>query len=903
MELNASYLWAKLSVQEGKWLPLAVHMRDSATVASYLWDRWLSESTKRLIDRSLNDSGSSADPLNFIMFLAASHDLGKASPGFQVKASDQSPQILERIKKSGFSVKSGIDPSKMPHATISMAIMERNGLDRSVAVIAGGHHGAPPSKDDIRPARMTAYSNNTGFKDQTWVDVQNGLLNLAFEISGLDRGSIEGLSLPVNVQDVLTGIVIIADWLASNEQFFPLIDYDKAEIEDPLSRSNYGCTRIDFPHHTGLVYGSEMSFEDAFGFEPRSFQQMAIDTVSKMKEPGLVVVEAPMGEGKTEAALAIAEMLASRFGQNGLFFGLPTQATANSVFVRVKAWAGKCSGEGVRSISLAHGKSAFNDEYTSIPRTGWDVDDNEGNLVVHQWFHGKTGMLSDIVVGTVDQVLMAGLKRKHLYLRHLGLAEKVVIIDECHAYDEYMGSYLSRALSWLGALKVPVVVMSATLPPKRREEMMCAYAGRRLDPRIAEEESYPMVTCVTGDGTFRGTSDASGRGRTVSIRRLRMEDVVAEVGRRLSDGGYAGIIVNTVGHAQSLYGSLKTAYSDDEIVILHSAYTASDRSEREKKLIETMKRGGDRAGRRVIVVGTQVLEQSLDIDFDVMFSEICPVDLLLQRMGRLHRHSNNKRPAGLESPICCIIDSGEEGFDKGTESVYGRYQLMNTRILLGDSVNIPQDVPDLVRSAYSEGGVDVPENLREAYASAKKEKDDMMAKKERKAKVFQISLPEKTKDLVGWLDNERSDPQGLYAEATVRDTDGSVEVILVCRREDGSFHILGDEEGGILDAEHVPEPRVARRLSDCRISFPHRLIANYGVDKLIDAVRVSCKGTVPKVWEDSEWLSGELIQVIDEEGRFSLMGMKFRYDRERGLMADDRYGVQSVGREMDPGRR
>lgn len=793
MERKVSYLWAKLSVQEKKWLPLTVHMRDSASVASYLWDRWLSESTKSLIDNSLKDSEPSVHPLNLIMFLAASHDLGKASPGFQIKASNQAPDILERVKNSGFSVKNGINPSEMPHATVSMAIMERNGLDRSVAVIAGGHHGAPPSRDDIKPARMSAYSNNTGFKDEVWADVQNDLLTLALESSGLDYDNIKGLSLPVNVQDVLTGIVIIADWLASNKLFFPLIDYDKTDIEDPFSRSNCGCTRINFPHHAGLVYGPNMSFADAFGFEPRTFQQMAIDTVSKMNEPGLVVVEAPMGEGKTEAALAIAEILASRFGQNGLFFGLPTQATANGVFVRVKSWAEKCSGEGIRSISLAHGKSAFNDEYASIPRGGWNVDDNDGNLIVHQWFHGKTGMLSDIVVGTVDQVLMAGLKRRHLYLRHLGLSEKVVIIDECHAYDEYMGSYLSKVLSWLGYLKVPVIVMSATLPPKRRAEMMCAYAGHCLDSVSAAEEGYPMVTCVTKDRTFRGTSDASSRGHTVSIKRLKMEEVVTEVGKRLSDCGYAGIIVNTVGHAQSLYKSLKMTYPDDEVVILHSAYTASDRSKREKRLIETMKRANNRTDRRVIVVGTQVLEQSLDIDFDVMFTEICPIDLLLQRMGRLHRHSNNKRPAELESPICYVIDSGERGFDKGAENVYGRYQLMNTRILLGDSVSIPQDVPDLVRSAYSEDGVDVPENLREEYASAKKEKDDMMDKKERKAKVFQISSPEKVKNLVGWLDNERSDPQGLYAEATVRDTDGSVEIILIRKKEDGTFYILDDE--------------------------------------------------------------------------------------------------------------
>lgn len=868
-------------------MPLTVHMKDSATVASYLWDRWISESTKELIHRSIVDSESSADPLNIVRFLAASHDIGKASPGFQAKASTQVPTILERVRCNGFPIKKGVDVKAVPHATISMAILERNNIDRSVAVVAGGHHGAPPSKGDLRPARMSAYSSCTGFNDQAWIEVQDRLLDFAFGISDLNPEAIKGLKLPVHVQDVLTGIVIIADWLASNEQFFPLIGYDEFDAVDPSSRSKDGCMRINFPHHTGLVYGSEMSFEDAFGFGPRTFQQMAMDTVAKMKEPGLVVVEAPMGEGKTEAALAIAEMLASRFGQNGLFFGLPTQATANGVFVRVKSWAEKCSGDGVRSISLAHGKSAFNEEYSSIPRTGWDVDGGGGNIVVHQWFHGKTGMLSDIVVGTVDQVLMAGLKRRHLFLRHLGLAEKVVIIDECHAYDEYMGSYLSKALSWLGALKVPVIVMSATLPPKRRADMMAAYSGQEVVVGEADDEGYPMVTCITKDGIVRGTSDASGRGRTVSVIRLRMDDVVSEVGRRLTDTGYAGIIVNTVRHAQELYESLKGAYSDDEVILIHSAFTASDRSYREKKLIETMKRGNVRSDKRVIVVGTQVLEQSLDIDFDVMFSEICPVDLLLQRMGRLHRHSDNERPAGLESPICYVIDSGEDDFDSGTESVYGRYQLMNTRVLLGDSVRIPQDVPDLVRSAYSTEGVDVPDELKEAYASARKEKDDAMERKERKAKVYQVSSPNAIKDLVGWLDNERSDPQGLYAEATVRDTDGSVEVVLVRRGEDGSFRMLGNEGSEVLDVSRVPDPGTARRMSDCRIALPHRLIARFGVDKLIEAVEASDKKNVPKAWRGSEWLSDELIQVIDDEGRFELMGMKFRYDHERGLMADD----------------
>ncbi len=860
-------------------------MNDSAAVASYLWNRWISESTKKLIEKSLASSDSAIDPLCLVRFFAASHDLGKASPGFQAKAYTHNNSIIEQLEQNGLKIKKGIDPGKIPHATLSMAIMRRNGLDDSLSSIAGSHHGKPPSKDNIKPRYLSAFPGNTGFDDNTWIKTQDSLLNLSFIISGLMSTDIENVKLPIGIQDILTGITIISDWLASNEEFFPLISYDKTAVEDPALRSEEGCLRINFPHHTGLVYGSDLPFKEAFGFEPRIFQQMAIDIVSKMKKPGLVIIEAPMGEGKTEAALAISEILASKFGQNGLFFGLPTQATANGVFTRVKTWAKKCSGEGVRSISLAHGKSAFNDEYTSIPRNGWNLNGEEDNLIVHQWFHGKTNMLSDIVVGTVDQVLMAGLKKKHLFLRHLGLAEKVVIVDECHAYDEYMGSYLSKALRWLGDLNVPVILISATLPPRRREEMIRAYIGHEVNSDC-KKEGYPMVTCVTEDNIIRETSDTSGCGHTVSVIRLKMEDIVSEIGKKMANGGYAGIIVNTVRHAQDIYESLKIAYPDDKIIIIHSAYTASDRSKREKNLIETMKRSNNRIDRRVIVVGTQVLEQSLDIDFDIMFSEICPTDLLLQRMGRLHRHSN-KRPKGLESPICYVIDTDEEEFDKGTESVYGKYQLMNTRILLGDSVNIPQDIPKLVSSAYSVDGVNVPENLKETYASAKKEKDDMMVKKERRADVYQIRSPESLKNLVGWLDNERSDPQGLYAEATVRDTDGSVEVILVQKGNDGLFRIPNNDNDDVLSAESTPDPKTARRLSDCRIALPHRLIARYGIDKTIDAVNASCRKDIPRCWEKSEWLSGELIQIINDEGRFELMGMRFRYDYERGLIADE----------------
>ncbi len=880
---SEQYLWAKMSPSENKWLPLAVHMSDTAAVASYLWETWVSDTVKNQIQQALDQSDSGIRSIDLVKFFAASHDIGKASPAFQAKALASGGSMLcERVIQNGLKIKDNIDIRTIPHAAISLAIMERNGIDRSVSIVAGSHHGVPPSRDLVSRRKLSGYTGSTGFSDPAWIGVQDSLLMHACELSGISKEQICGLRLSEPGQDIMTGVVIISDWLASNEQFFPLIGFDRLAAEDGSARAEQGCARIAFPHHEGLVYSSDMSFQDAFSFPPRDFQKLAMDMAVRMDRPGLVVIEAPMGEGKTEAALAIAEILASKFGQNGLFFGLPTQATANCVFSRVKDWVEKCSKDGTRSISLAHGKSAFNEEFSSIPRSGWDVDGRDGNVVVHQWFHGKTGLLSDIVVGTVDQVLMAGLKRRHLFLRHFGLAEKVVIIDECHAYDEYMGSYLQKSLNWLGALGVPVIVMSATLPPKRKTEMINAYANAEVDVS-RQADGYPMITCLCGTSVDVGTSGASGRDMTVSVCRISMDDVVEEVGAKLRDGGHAGIIVNTVRHAQDLYEAIKAIYPDD-VMLLHSAFTAADRARLERKLLDSMARKGGSEGKRVIVVGTQVLEQSLDIDFDIMFTEICPIDLLLQRMGRLHRHEN-QRPAGMESPICYVIDAEGPDFDRGTESVYGRYQLMNTRVLLGDEVRIPQDVPGLVRSAYSPGGVAVPGEMSESYEAAKAERDSAMERKERKAKVYQVAPPRRNGDLTGWLDNERSGMQEQCAEATVRDIDGSVEVVMVCRDADGRFAVFGDSEA-CLDASSVPDPRIARMISDCRIALPHRLVSKHGLDKVIDAVAASNKDAVPKPWRESEWLADELMQVVDEDGRFELLGVKMRYDSEKGLMME-----------------
>ena len=890
---RAESIWAKLDHgSDSGWLPLHVHMRDTVSVSLRLWDEWLSESTKMLLSRQIENEGGN-NPRTLIAFLAASHDLGKASPAFQAKAYRASGKecVADRVVESGLEIRRDLkELNSVKHAIVSMKIMERNGVDRTVSVIVGGHHGSPPSENEIDDIRLMGFPFHTGFKSEAWIQVQDELFRYAVSVSGADLGWVLGLKLPAQAQVILNGILIMADWMASNEGAFPLIGTGCFDVMDYNDRARLGWNSFGFRGHEGSVYGRRrIPFAEAFGFDPRDFQRVAIEAAESMSAPGIMVIEAPTGEGKTEAALAISEVFASKFGQNGLYFALPTQATADNVFPRVESWVRRCSGEGSRMIFLAHGKSRFNQDFMDIARVGeWNVGEgrfSEDNLVVNEWMSGKKGLLSDIVVGTVDQILMAGLKKKHLQLRHLGLSGKVVIIDECHAYDEYMGSYLCKALSWLGSYGVPVIVMSATLPPKRRAEVIEAYTGRAPTASdIHETEGYPLLTCADGDGVRSYTALASGRRRTVRVESIRDGDVIPILKESLAGGGHAGVIVNTVGRAQRLYDDVSTAFPGDDVHLLHSAFLASDRAANERDAMAALSRSPEKHGRRTIVVGTQVLEQSLDIDFDVLVTDICPVDLLIQRIGRLHRHSN-ARPVGLESPRCYVIDTGDDSIEGGTEAVYGSYQILNTRVLVGPEIVVPDDVPGLVAKAYAPEGVEVPSELRERYAEAKMQKDESIKQKERRAQVYQIKEPKKVKNLVKWLDYSKGDSD-IGAEETVRDTDGSVEAILVCRCGYGGYRMPCDSTGQLgetIPSEHVPDLKLAYKMAGCRITLPHRLIFKYGLENVIKSLSAVSSGETPRCWGESPWLSGEMFLPCDEEGRMSFMGVEMKYDSKRGL--------------------
>ncbi len=365
-------------------------------------------------------------------------------------------------------------------------------------------------------------------------------------------------------------------------------------------------------------------------------------------------------------------------------------------------------GRGDRDVRLAHGKAALNPEYdrlrfASLP-SGIAEDAGGADIGVHAWLAGpKRTLLSSFVVGTIDQLLFAALRSKHLALRHLGLAGKVVVIDEAHAYDVYMGRFLDRALEWLGAYRVPVVVLSATLPAHRRAELMAAYDHGRLGPpprptwrdrgkpvvdpyaALRGDLRYPLVTVSSADRGATATSCAdSGRGVEVRLRRLDDDlQILAELLReRLADGGCALVVRNTVARVQETAAALRAALGPDiPVSVAHSRFMAVDRAAKDRWLRDTFgPPGSSSRPRRHVVVASQVAEQSLDIDFDLLVTDLAPVDLVLQRIGRLHRHPRGDRPARLATPTCWI--TGADWTREPPQPVAGSRRVYQPAMLL-----------------------------------------------------------------------------------------------------------------------------------------------------------------------------------------------------------------------------
>ncbi|MFE5614129.1 CRISPR-associated helicase Cas3' [Streptomyces sp. NPDC056524] len=938
-------------------MPLWQHLEDSAAVAGLLWDRWLPARVRRLIGAML--PGGEADGRRLAVWLAGVHDIGKATPAFAC----QVEQLADRMRAAGLEMRSqqamGSDRSMAPHGLAGQVLLgewleEHHGWapkqTGQITVVVGGHHGVPPEHGQIAALDNRGHLLRTpGGSRALWRQVQVELLDACAEEFGA-RDRLHhwlAVKLPQPVQVLLTALVIVSDWIASNPDLFPY--YPQDVPRSGAERAAAAWRGLDLP----AAWSAAEPLEDAqelitsrFGLPPgakvRPVQEAAVELARSMDEPGLMVIEAPMGEGKTEAALVVAEIFAARSGAGGVFFALPTMATGNAMFPRLLEWLRRLPGqEGMQhSVLLAHSKAALNEDFVDLMRgrhavLAVDVDasqapvwrpsdsgrDASADLVAHAWLRGrKKAMLSSFVAGTVDQLLFAGLKSKHLALRHLAVAGKVVVIDEAHAYDAYMGVYLDRVLSWLGAYRVPVVILSATLPAGRRRELVEAYAGAGGHAAghsefgaVAQAGAYPLLTAVAPGGLpVMRRPAASGRGAPVRLERLNdgMEVLAGRLAKELESGGCALVVRNTVKRVLETARVLRAQFGDESVTVAHSCFIDVDCAANDAALLRRFGPPGKATDRPVgphIVVASQVAEQSLDVDFDLLVTDLCPVDLLLQRMGRLHRHQRGAgqadRPLGLREARCLVTGVDWDGDVpvpvRGSVAVYGSYALLRSAAAVlphldaarERPIRLPEDISPLVQSAYGDGPAG-PDGWAEALGKAAAQHQKHRADQADRAATFRLGeVGQAGRPLFGWVAAGAGDADDTRAgRAQVRDSRESLEVVVVQRRADGVLTTvpwlaadrLGRRLGGLeLPQDQVPGLLAARAAASAGLRLPSQFFYAEVMDRAIAELE---ELYVP-AWQvkDSHWLAGQLILALDEDCQTRLAGFSLRYSQTDGL--------------------
>lgn len=930
---NCLALWAKKKEKDGifYWLSLKRHLEDTREVMGLLWEHWLSEGQRIYIADSMMIEEDEAKFL--VMFIGAIHDIGKATPAFQIQRGFQNSEdldllLMEKLEREGFSGIKDLeltDRGKTPHAYAGEVICRLAGINRGIASIIGAHHGVPMKENYSLTSYVEAYTANFYQEEKEdspiykkWKATQEELLSWALEICGYKN--VEDLPrCPKPTQLLLSGLLIMADWIASNEEYFPLfslqneVDHELEDAtvnqEDRKKEETQISERVESAWlkwtqnqtwEATQFFDAKQAYQNSFHFMPRDFQEKVFTEIAGAEDIGLVILEAPMGCGKTEAALMTAEQLAGKQQCAGVFFGLPTQASSNGIFPRVESWVDSLGQENQEKLSLrlSHGKAALNEEFQSLSRNcseGIDLDGEKTKYVyVNDWFSGrKKAMLDDFIVGTVDHLLLMALKQKHLMLRHLGFSKKVVIIDEVHAYDAYMGQYLYMVLQWLGAYKVPTIILSATLPIERRKDLMKYYLkGRGIKEKdignfdFLKAESYPLLTFSKGSEVESFSDFQEEKEKKVTLYQLDEENLVDTVKSLGKNGAVIGIIVNTVGRAQRITKDLLEAFPEEEVHLLHSRFIDTDRIKKEEELLKKIGKNAERP-KCFIVVGTQVIEQSLDIDFDLMISDLCPVDLLIQRIGRLHRHKIERPKEHSEAKLYLMGISESFDFEKGSRRVYGDYLLIKTQYALGNSISIPKDISPLVQEVYGDKDPSLAPDLLKKYEESKKKQKEILDKQKRKAEGFRLDKPKlECSDeisLNGLLDNTYIDSEEL-CQAKVRDIGSSIEVIAV--KKNGAGYGLFQEKKDI--SEELSKTSIARKLACQTLRLGESIIhmerekEDDKEEGLIRYLEDYNRRELPE-WQNEAWLKGSLGLIFDENNDFPLKNIVLHYDEKFGL--------------------
>ncbi len=768
MEKKAYFkYWGKARKEGEEGAPyhlLPYHCLDVAAVGRVLLDKH--HYLLQVLESATQISAQQLKP--WLLFMLSLHDIGKFSEAFQQLKPEYRKACWGDIKHKNYDLrhdslgfllwhdKAGIRANTNFPFSFS-DIHAYRGLFTPYLQAVCGHHGLPP-KDG---GRVKNY-----FRD---FDIEAAGLFVA-DSAALFAPDIEGLFLvskdrkwktaQKNVSWLVAGFTVLCDWLGSNRDVFkycdtplPLEDYWR-ECALPRAEEVVEMTGL-LPAKTAVRQSISKLFEKIK--QPTPLQKQC-DDMALANTPQLFILEDVTGAGKTEAAITLVHRLMSQQLAQGVFVALPTMATANAMYERMAEVYRKLYGdEETPSLVLSHGarhlfdlfqKSIF--DQASVDG-GYSRNEETASAQCARWLadHRKKALLADVSIGTVDQALLGILPARHQSLRLYGLSNKVLLVDEVHAYDAYMAELLAALIEFHAYFGGSVILLSATLPMKMRGNLVKAfYKGRGEKAQALQSENYPLLTHIQENESPREIPVATRQEvqRHVEVVLLHQEiDVIKVIKKAVNEGRCVCWVRNTVHDARQAYEELAKQpwVNNEKLGLFHSRYVLGDRLEIEKEALEHF---GDRSGSEErgsrILVATQVIEQSLDMDADVFISDLAPIDLLIQRAGRLQRHvrfaNGDRNPTEQAkderlAPILYVLapsldDEPSEDwykalFPKGVYVYPHTGKLWNTAKLLKKQKGwtMPDDARDLIEGVYGDEVDDVPEVLENASEKAEGE--------------------------------------------------------------------------------------------------------------------------------------------------------------------------------------
>lgn len=695
VDVTSMFDWPGKSAGDGQVRhPAVLHMLDVGAVAEKL----------------IEPFGFAPALRDALVLLVALHDLGKISVSFRAMIEQGAAQAYRHWQLSEVLL---FDHDALLAENLGGDEIQRAALYAAVS----GHHGQPSElvlglpSGGSRERRKALPHVGSGWDVSR--EIVAAFLRLWPEASLND--------LPPGPKTTalswwLPGLCAAADWVGSNTLWFPPTG-GQPPLADYLDGARTAASRAVV--EAGLT-GGAVQPGATFDFALRPMQA-ACAAVPLPDGPMLAVIEDETGAGKTEAALILAHRMLRAGKGRGLYVALPTMATADAMFDRAKGAVGRIFAN--PTLTLAHGRAGLSIAFRDVP-TGGGLGEDTPSCTDWLRQSRRRALLADVGVGTVDQALLSVLPVKHQSLRHFGLSSKIIIVDEVHEMGEpYIGKELERLLQMHRAAGGSAILLTATLPLDLRARLLATYEGENPSP------AYPALTVAGGASVAEFAADTRAAKGPVRVERIATAEAAADlIVARAAQGAACVWVRNGVDDAIAAAAMLRDRGIDARL--LHARFALHDRKRIEAEVLSRVgKEGADRAG--FVLVGTQVLESSLDLDFDVMVSDIAPIAALIQRAGRLWRHMERRPPdlRPVPAPVLHVLspdpaavadDRWLQGTLGGGAWVYPVADVWRSaRVLFAAGrIEAPNGLRALIEAVHGSCAEDVPDALLRAEVQA-----------------------------------------------------------------------------------------------------------------------------------------------------------------------------------------